>query len=47
VVRLIAREVTEGSAVRVERVGKIVEDRYGIILKSNAKRVFNLPEPLF
>jgi hypothetical protein len=47
VVRLIAREVTEGGAVRVERVGKIVEDRYGIILKNNAERVFNLPEPLF
>ena len=49
VVRLYTREVTEGNVVRVERVGRIILDRYGLFTKDtlNNPVYFNLPEPLF
>jgi|ECHhosMinimDraft_1075155.scaffolds.fasta_scaffold08467_2 RecA/RadA recombinase len=49
VVRLFTREVTEGNVVKVERVGKVILDRYGLLTKDtlNNPIYFALPEPLF
>jgi len=43
IVRVVAREVVEGNVVRIERFGRIIEDRYGLIGAGE----FRIPDPLF
>jgi len=43
IIRVVAREVVEGNVIRVERFGRIIEDRYGLIGGGE----FKMPEPLF
>jgi len=43
IIRVVAREVVEGNVVRIERFGRIIEDRYGLIGTGE----FKILDPLF